>query len=424
MIVIAAAGVLVAVLLATLALRRRNAEPGSAGVVEGVGQPPVDGNSQGIDPLASITLVPLPNGRHEAVALGSDESLAALEDSGLIRRTNVATPGTVSKLLRSGVGLAGAGANLQAARQVGSGKIVELTDSSYAAVKKYGPLLDKAGDQLGVVRGSRHIEGVLRFKSSGPKALMASNAATLAMTLAISQQLGDIEEKLEEIQETLNTLVADVDNRRLAAAVAANRALESIAGEIRRRGQMTTLDMTRLADLDFEVTSAQTETEMRLENLLQGEIETLNRDRRRGELERLLGTDRLEYWLALRVQTELAQSRHDLLKLYWEQQSNPESVGDLAAETRDAIRRRQQEMANVRELLLRLSDPQATGFIDRFRFMDARSLGKKRDRLGEIMARHGAALLGPGEDAYAVIDETPEPVVLELDSRDAAPQSR
>jgi hypothetical protein len=66
--------------------------------------------------------------------------------------------------------------------------------------------------------------------------VVASNAARLAMTAAVTQQLAAIEEKLAEIAKALGTFAHEADLARLSEIESANEALEEIVGNIRRRG--------------------------------------------------------------------------------------------------------------------------------------------------------------------------------------------
>jgi precorrin-6B methylase 2 len=348
-------------------------------------------------------LVPLPNGRGEALALGSDEALQALEMSGIAKRTRTEAPGPLPQVVRTVIGAGGGAATHQANRGIEKGKIVALADETARHLEANKATLDKAGKTLGIVKGKKgRIVHVARFDKAGAKAVTASNAATLAMTAALSQQLAAIEKQLKEIQGTLDGLVADADRHRLAETIATNKELATVARAIERRGEMTEADWNRVAALSLEVTTNATEADFKLQEIL-GNEEKLNRHQRLERLAKLRNEERLEYWLALQVQAELAQTRRDALYLYWEQVRHPESASQLAEEMRLEIETRQQRLFELGQALDRLSDPEARSKSDPLRQLSKRRLVKQDKVITELLKRHGPAFAGPGADSYAVI---------------------
>jgi len=100
---------------------------------------------------------------------------------------------------------------------IDSGRIVALSEDTMKHLKDGKPVYDKSGHVLALVRGDKgRLQHVMRLDRAGGQAVVASNAATLAVTAALSQQLEHIEQQLTEIRQTLDGLVADVDRGRLA----------------------------------------------------------------------------------------------------------------------------------------------------------------------------------------------------------------
>lgn len=356
-----------------------------------------------------VVLVPLPTRRNEAIALGTNESLDAFERSGLGRRSGVRSAGPLPQVIRQVANVGGQAANRRADMQIDAGRIVALSDETMEQLRKNKAAHDKAGQMLGVVRGDKgKMVHVMRLDTAGAKALTASNAATLAMTAALSQQLEHIEEQLTEIRETLDGLVADADRARLAKAVAANFELQKIADNIRRRGEMTEADRTHLASISFPVTTSVIEVEFKFEEILDRFDPKMNRAERQDELERLHGKERLEYWLATRVEVELAQTRRDLLDLYWEQARHPETARELAESTRASIASRQKRMQQLGLLLEELADPEARTRLDPLRQISRHRLKRQQKAVAELLGKHGSAFAGPDGDPFAVIAE-PDP---------------
>lgn len=356
-----------------------------------------------------VVLVPLPTRRNEAIVLGTDESLNAFERSGLARRSGVRSAGPLPQVIRTVASVGGQAANRRADKQIDAGRIVALSDETMEQLKKNRAAHDKAGQMLGLVRGDKgKIAHVMRLDTAGAKAMTASNAATLAMTAALSQQLEHIEEQLTEIRETLDGLVADADRERLAKAVAANFELQKIADNIRRRGEMTEADRTHLASISLPVTTSVIEAEFKFEEILDRFDPKMNRAERQEELQRLYGKERLEYWLAIRVEVELAQTRRDLLDLYWEQARHPETADELAEATRASIASRQTRMQQLGLLLEALADPEARTRLDPLRQISRHRLKRQQEAVAQLLGKHGSAFAGPDGDPFAVIAE-PDP---------------
>lgn len=116
-------------------------------------------------------------------------------------------------------------------------------------LNKGEPVYDNAKNMLGIVKGEKgRITHVMRLDRMGAQAVVASNAATLAVTAALSQQLNQIAEQLTEISATLDGMVRDKDRERLSEVLAANEVLMEVAENVRRRG-ITETDANQLAAL-------------------------------------------------------------------------------------------------------------------------------------------------------------------------------
>jgi len=116
-------------------------------------------------------------------------------------------------------------------------------------------------------------------------------------------------------------MVKDKDRERLSDALAANVILLKIAESVRRRG-ITQADYTQLASLKHRVTSLQIETTAKLAEIAPDGVAKMGRNKRLEMLESLYTKERLEYWLAVQVQADLARTRCDLLTLLWEHHSH------------------------------------------------------------------------------------------------------
>ena len=406
--------VLIAVVAAlTFAVTRRRASAPRSGVADDE-QVPLTPTT-----AADILLVPMPTRgnqtalQREALALGSQEALEAFERSGLGQRTPGPSRGPLRQVVRRVMAVGAHGATRDADRDIEAGRIVALSKETMEQLERHKPAYAKSGEMLGLVRGDKgRIRHVMRLDRHGAKAVVASNAATLAMSAAVGEQLDRIEEQLTEIKDTVKQLLDDADRKRLAETVGANQNLLRVANRIRDRGEMTAADRGDLSALKLPVSTGSIETEFKFRELLDTLPDGMHRRERQDQLERLLGKERLEYWLALRIETELAHNRLDLLDLYWEQSQHPETAGRLAAQTGESIAARQERLAEIGQLLKTLADPEARTRLDPLRQISKRRLGKHQKVVTQLLERHGSTFSGPSADPGAVIEVGAQEVFL------------
>ena len=404
-IFIALAVVLALALLALLVHRRgpgaraTGAGAPNAGLVSTSAGSPTPAVGPGPDDLV---LVPFPNDTGQALIVGSEDALAIFDQSGLTTRGTSAGSGAVTQLVRNAMAAGGLRATDRFQQGVESGRIVSLTQESMENLAKGKPVYDKAGNLLAMVRGDKGQFGKpLSLDKAGAQAAAASNMATLAVTAALSQQLEAISQQLQEMSETLEGMVRDKDRERLADALAANAELLEIAESVRRRG-ITQTDFIQLASLKHRVTSLQIETTAKLAELAPDGVESMSRAKRREVLEGLYAKERLEYWLALQVEVDLAKTRSDLLTLLWEHHQYPGTASELNATVANAIRQRQQRAAEVGEALRALADPKSQTRLDPLRLVARHRLGKAQGQIDALLRSHGDAFTGPDEDPHTV----------------------
>lgn len=349
-----------------------------------------------------IVLVPLPNQTGQALIVGSDAALEVFDQSGLTRRETAGGVGPVPQLVRNAMSVAGMRSTSAFQEGAKSGRIVALAPETMKQLEKGKPAYDKAGNVLALVRGDGgKLKHVMRFDKAGAQAAAASNMATLAVTAALSQQLEAISAQLQEMSETLEGMVRDKDRERLAEAVAANELLCEIAESVRRRG-ITEADYAQLATLKLKVTSLQIESTAKMAEIAPEDVTSLSRAKRREILEHLYEKERLEYWLSVQVQADLARTRSDLLTLLWEHQMHPETAGVLNQKVAKEIHTRQSRAAEVGVALLALSDPVSQTRLDPVRLISRHQLGKEQARVVQLLETHGEAFAGPEADANTV----------------------
>jgi hypothetical protein len=403
-IYIASALVVALALLALVVLRRGRRAHATGPEAPGTSRVTTPGDSPTYDVgpgPGDLVLVPFPNDTGQALVVGSEDALAIFDQSGLTRRDTGAGSGPVPQLVRDAMAVGGLNATDRFQRGANSGRIVALTPETLEDMARGKPVYDKAGNLLALVRGDKGRFKPMQLDKAGAQVAAASNMATLAVTAALSQQLEAISEQLQEMSETLEGMVKDKDRERLSDALAANEILFEIAESVRRRG-ITQADYMQLASLKHRVTSLQIETTAKLAEIAPDGVAKMGRNKRLEMLESLYAKERLEYWLALQVQADLARTRCDLLTLLWEHRSHPETAAALNQNVANAIRSRQLRAAEVGDALRALSDPTSQTRLDPVRVISRHQLGKAQARVDELLLTHGDAFAGPERDPHTV----------------------
>jgi hypothetical protein len=407
-----ASALVVALVLIALVVHRRPRRPGAT-VPEAPGTSLVTtaGNSSadavGPNP-DDLVLVPLPNDTGQALVVGSEDALTIFDRSGLTKRDTSAGSGPVPQLVRNAMAAGGLKATDRFQQGANSGRIVALTPETMKRLEKGRPVYSKAGNLLASIRNEKGHLSPMHLDKAGAQVAAASNMATLAVTAALSQHLEAISEQLQEMSETLEGMVKDKDRERLSDALAANEILFEIAESVRRRG-ITEADYVQLAGLKHRVTSLQIETTAKLAEIAPDGVDKMGRNKRVEVLEKLYAKERLEYWLALQVQADLARTRCDLLTLLWEHRSHPETAATLNQHVANKIRSRQLRAAEVGDALRAVSDPTSQTWLDPIRVISRHQLGKAQARVDELLLTHGDAFAGPERDPHTVSRAALEP---------------
>lgn len=392
-----------AVLVVTLLLHRRGRRAEAQGASPSLAPSRDESSARAAGPGAGdLVLVPFPNDTGQALLVGPENALAAFDRSGLTRRRAGTGSGPVPQLVRDAMAAGGLKTTDAFQKGANSGRIVALAPETMDHIAKGKPVYDKAGNVLALVRGdSGRLSHVMRFQKGGAQAAAASNMATLAVTAALSQQLEAISEQLQEMSETLEGMVKDKDRERLSDALAANEILFEIAESVRRRG-ITQVDYVQLASFKHRVTSLQIETTAKLAEVAPDGVDGMTRHERQEVLERLYEKERLEFWLAVQVQADLARTRSDLLTLLWEHHAHPETAPALNQYVADAIRTRQLRAVEVGEALRVLADPTSRTPLDPVRVISRHRLRKARVQVEDLLLTHGDAFAGPAHDPHTL----------------------
>jgi hypothetical protein len=151
--------------------------------------------------------------------------------------------------------------------------------------------------------------------------------------------------------------------------------------------------------------------EHKFKELLGQDIERLNRSERSKLIENLAEEERLEYWLAIRVQADLARTRLDVLRLHWEIHQHPEHAREVTQRVRSSIEARQARLAAIGEALREVCDPGSRTRLDPLRQLSRLRLAEESDKMHALLAFHGAAFVTPERHPFDVIEASARDLV-------------
>jgi hypothetical protein len=340
-----------------------------------------------------VLVLPPADERASAVVLARTDSLAVLESAGLLaprakRRPFQQLIDRVGRERRDGErrGLQ------ELADEPLEGGYLKLSEESRRQLADSKPVVARTGEMLGMVNDERgHRRHLLRFtdyKTAADPNLIRS-AATLKAMAAIQEQLEAVEERLIQVQKTLGRLCQELDYDRLSRILTAKETLEETARDVRRRGLMTQTDMIAVNDARKTIKEQLRSAHFNLSGLTSGFDTARSRHQRLEALEEVLQNNRLDFWLAMFVEAELAYVRSDVLKLLYEATEHPRTCDELECQMREQIEARRAELAVVGTLLRDISDPKARRFLDHFQQISRYKLSRQRPIVEGLLDRHG-----------------------------------
>ena len=353
-----------------------------------------------------IVIVPLPSGLDKALIMGSAADLALLDEQGLTSRGPAENPRLVSQTVRRALTGGAYAANEVARRGVDSGRIVKLAPETVKALEKGKPVFDKSKNMLGIIKGDKgKISHVMRIEQGGANAMLVSNAATLAVTAALSLQLEQIQEQLERISAKLDRLIDDINRGRLAEVMGLNSTLLNIWNDIQQRGEISQSEVIALASTRNGIEKLQVESQLKFASLNipdNSDAVSLNRRKRVDKFEELEDEQDLNYWFMFRIQAELAASRHELLSLLVEQQHHPESAAIFARQAHERIESRSAALAAFSDSLRDLALPDERVRFDSMRVFSKGRLEERQEVVEQMLSVNPRALGRSKDDPFQV----------------------
>jgi hypothetical protein len=245
-----------------------------------------------------------------AVLLGRTDSLAVLESAGLLAPRAKRRPFQQLIDRVGGERRDGERRRLpELADEPLEGGYLKLSEDSRRQLAGGKPVVARAGGMLGMVNDEkgdrRHLLRFTDYKSAADPNLIRS-AATLKAMAAIQEQLEAVEERLIQVQETLGRLCQELDYDRLSRILTAKDTLEETARDVRRRGLMTQTDMIAVNDARKTIKEQLRSAHFNLSDLTRRFDSARSRHQRLGALEEVLQNTRLDFWLSMFVEAELA----------------------------------------------------------------------------------------------------------------------
>lgn len=350
-----------------------------------------------------------------ATVLGRHEAIAALDRAGLL------TPRTQRRPFQQLIDRVAGDKNdadRKRRRALADGPLeggyLKLTEESRGQLRDGKPVVTRTGDMLGMVNNKkdkrRHM---LRFTSMVPvrDPQTAIAVAVLQTVLEMQEQLEAIEQRLIEVQKALRTLCVELDRDRLAEIAGAAEILEDTARDIRRRGFMDAADWQQVGHTRLAIKTHLNAARFNLADLTRDFSSARSRRRRLETLEEVLKGNRLEYWLTMFVEAQLAHVRVDVLALLYEATAHPDHLGDHEQHVRAGIAARQRELASAGLLLRDLADPSARRLLDHFQQISRFRLGRSQPVVEGLLAQHGDifaedSVLAPRYDAAGLPQTT------------------
>jgi hypothetical protein len=338
-----------------------------------------------------VLVVPPADEHASAVVVARAESLAILESAGLLAPRAKHKP---FQQLIDRVALARRNGERRRVQDLADepleGGYLKLGDESRSLIEKEKVVIARTGEMLGMVGGGKN-RRLLRFTdyktAADPNLIRA--VATLKAMAAIQEQLEAVEERLIQVQKTLGRLCQELDYERLSRILTAKDTLEETARDVRRRGQMTQTDMIAVNDARKTIKEQLRSAHFNISDLTRGFDSARSRRQRLEALEEVLQDNRLDFWLAMFVEAELAYVRSDVLKLLYEATEHPNTSDQLERQMREQIEARQAELAAVGTLLRDISDPKARRFLDHIQQISRYKLWRQRPVVEGLLNRHG-----------------------------------
>lgn len=340
-----------------------------------------------------VLVLPPADEHSSAVVLARKDALTVLESAGLLAPRDKRRP---FQQLVDRVGRERRDGERRRLQELADepleGGYLKLSEESRRQLADGKPVVARTGEMLGMVndeRGKRrHLLRFTDYKTAADPNLIRS-AATLKAMAAIQEQLEAVEERLIQVQKTLGRLCQELDYDRLSRILTAKDTLEETARDVRRRGLMTQTDMIAVNDARKTIKEQLRSAHVNLSDLTRGFDTARSRRQRLETLEEVLQNNRLDFWLAMFVEAELAYVRSDVLKLLYEASEHPSTSDELERQMREQIEARRAELAAVGTLLRDISDPNARRFLDHFQQFSRYKLLRQRPVVDGLLDRHG-----------------------------------
>lgn len=367
-----------------------------------------------------VLVLPPANEYASALAIGRADSLMALEQAGLLTPRAERRP---FQQLIDRIGVERRRSERREMRELADepleGGYLRLSEKSAQQLARGKPVIARTGEMLGQVNDKetkrRHHLRFTDYKTVADPNLIRSASMLRAMA-ALQEQMEAVEERLIQVQKTLGTLCKELDYDRLSTILAAKESIQETADDVRRRGRMTQTDMISVNAARDTIRQQLLSAHFNLTDLTQNFGRARSRRERFEALEDVLQTNRLDFWLAMFVEAELAHIRSDILKLLYEASEHPDTSVALERQMREQIAARRSELAAVGTILRDISNPDARRRLDHLQQISRYKLSRHRPIVDGLLDRHGDVFAEPelllsgseGSSGADTLDDDPE----------------
>lgn len=152
----------------------------------------------------------------------------------------------------------------------GSGKYLQMTEETAAALEKYGPAFSKrTGMILGTVRNHGKIVQELQFTATMWNPASAMALSSMMQQMALQNTLNRMQEQLSQIQTSINEILRNDQDRELSNLVGIADTLDDAMIVLNTTGAVTTATWSKVQGTAHPINAAQELALRRTNNVVQ-----------------------------------------------------------------------------------------------------------------------------------------------------------
>lgn len=286
----------------------------------------------------------VPAGEGSVVVFGSTATLERLGESAQT------LPAPLVRCARAVFSAAADVAGASADNPELSGAYLKLTDESRRLLDTHD-VLTSGGQMLGMVTGDDgRIAKLLRFETPTASPGAGASLPALAGAAVLQQQMLVLEQRLDELQASVDYLTQAIHSEIGAEVSAAIDILDDVYDSVLAGGEVSDDHWQRIANVELSIKRHHARTTGQLGELdaaLDGAGDSIGA--RVKALSTALRDQHADEWLALHVQAERALTQWEVVHLLRRLDHDPGRADEFIATAKDAIAERHQAMAALAE---------------------------------------------------------------------------